>query len=280
MKKLRRIVIIAAEVLLLCLLLLVLVTNPGKSGWHSIAGRNLYYTDNSGLARGYTLISGEPYFFGKTGLPRSEGWIQTDDGNDFYCCGGGKLATGWKYMDSKAYYFFKASDKTRKAGAQAKDYLTSGGIRVPEKGYLEGDEALAIAYAIDVLNRYGWDLESAYKYSAALGFISDSEETYGFRIHKCAIQGFKYGKGTCLAWAGTFCAMAKVMGYDCRLVWGTLPFRGENVPHGWAEIWEEDGIHVYDPRKNDGKDMEGFDRRYREPGTRMYNEDSKQYMDW
>ena len=158
--------------------------------------------------------------------------------------------------------------------------MTSGGIIIAGKGYLDGDEALAIAYAIDVLDRYGWTLESAYKYSSSLRFVRNSEELYGFRIHKCAIQGFKYGEGNCLAWVGTFCAMAKVMGYDCRLVWGTLPYNGEQVPHGWAEIWEEDGIHVYDPRKHEGEDMSGFDERYGEKGSRKYNEESKQYMDW
>lgn len=231
---------------------------------------------------GYQLVNDEPHYNSWMGIPHDAGWINSADGSDYYCLGEGKLATGWKYLDKKAYYFYEETDteKEIRKGAQAKDYITSGGIPISDKGYLEGDEALAVAYALDVLDRYGWDLESAFKYSSALRFIRNSEELYGFRIHKCAVQGFKYGEGNCLAWVGTFCAMAKVMGYDCRLVWGTLPYNGEQVPHGWAEIWEDDGIHVYDPRKHEGEDMSGFDERYGEKGSRKYNEESKHYMDW
>ena len=255
----------------------IIVSTPG---WHYIGENAVYYIDNNRKpASGHIIIDNEPYYFTRHFSPHEKGWI--DEGEErYYCKGNGKLATGWQYIDGKAYFFCNDIDGPQKTGAQAKDYTTSGGIYIPPKGYLEGDEALAIAYSLDVLDRYGWSLESAFKYSSSLRFIRDSEEMYGSRIHKCAVQGFRYGEGNCLAWVGTFCAMAKVMGYDCRLVWGTLPFHGEQVPHGWAEIWEDDGIHVYDPRKHEGKDMSGFDERYGEKGSRKYNEESKQYFDW
>ena len=234
------------------------------------------------IQTGYAVKDGKAYYYNRFGRPSAKGWIHSDEG-DFYCVGDGELATGWKYLDKKAYYFYQeddVSDSDVKLGDQAKAFTTKGMIDIPEEGCLDGDEGQAVGYALDVLNRFGWDLESAYRYSAALGFIPGSDEHYGFTVPGCAIQGFKYGEGNCLAWAGTFCAMAQVMNYDARLIWGTLEWRGEDVPHGWVEIWMDDGIHVYDPRKNDGEDMAGFDVRYGEKGTRKYNEDSKEEIPW
>lgn len=230
---------------------------------------------------GYEVIDGKPYYYNMLGIPAKRGWIRTEKG-DFYCLGEGELATGWKYLDKKAYYFYREADLAPGIllGSMAKGDTTDGFISIPESGYLDGEEGLAIGYSLNVLERFGWDLESAYRYSAALGFVPGADAHYGFTIHSCANQGFEYGEGNCLAWAGTFCAMAKVMGYDARLIWGTLPWQGRDVPHAWVEIWMEDGIHVYDPRKNDGEDMAGYDVRYGEPGTRDYNEDSKEYLEW
>lgn len=236
---------------------------------------------NDDELKGYVVRDGKAYFYKMLGIPAKKGWIRTEKG-DFYCLGDGELATGWKYLDKRAYYFYRESDVApgKLLGKMAKNDTTDGYIDIPETGYLDGEEGLAIGYSLDVLERFGWNLESAYRYSAALGFVPGADAHYGFTIHSCANQGFKYGEGNCLAWSGTFCAMAKVMGYDARLIWGTLPWQGRDVPHAWVEIWMDDGIHVYDPRKNDGEDMAGFDVRYGEPGTRKYNEDSKEYLEW
>lgn len=276
----RIILIIVAIVLLLAAgTRLALMKNPG---WHSISGKKVCYSNDSGkILTGYQLIEGEPYYFNVVGIPKEHGWVEAKEG-DFFCEGEGKLAVGWHYIGDKAFYFYENNDKPDNGlvGAQAVNYVTAGGLAIGDKGYLEGEEALAIAYALDVLNRYGWSLESAYKYASSLEYAGDSSYLYGFTIHTIAIQGFKYGKGNCLAWTAPFCVMAKVMGYDCRLIWGTLPYRGKQVHHAWAEIWEEDGIHVYDPRRHLGKDMSGFDERYGEKGSRKYNEKSKQYVEW
>ena len=239
-------------------------------------------TGDINYKHGYSLENGKAYYYNLLGKPSEKGWIHSDEG-DFYCIGNGELATGWKYLDKKAYYFYGKEDigePNAVLGRQAKSYTTKGGIVIPETGCLDDDRGLAIGYALDVLDKYGRDLESAYRYSAALGFIPGSDEHYGFTVPGCAIQGFQYGEGNCLAWAGTFCVMAQVMNYDTHLIWGTLEWRGEDVPHGWVEIWMDDGVHVYDPRKNDGEDMAGFDVRYGAPGTRDYNEDSKEEVPW
>lgn len=258
---------------------LALMNDPG---WHIISGKKAFYSDDRGkIATGYQMIEGDPYYFNLIGMPAKSGWVETKDGI-FFCEGEGKLAVGWHYIGEKAYFFYEEKDKPDDGlvGAQAKNYVTAGRLAIGEEGYLEGEEALAIAYALDVLDRYGWSLESAYKYASSLRYEGDAKDLYGYTIHTIANQGFKYGKGNCLVWTAPFVVMAKVMGYDCRLVWGTLPYRGKQVEHAWAEIWEDDGPHVYDPRRHLGKDMSGFDERYGEKGTRRYNEESIKYVEW
>ena len=278
--KILTLVFTAACMLALVTLLFVCYNSSakeGESGWYS-QGNSLYFAKADGKkAKGYELIEGEPCYFNWQGKAEQKGWIK----DKYYCIGNGKLTTGWKYIDDKAYYFYQDSDKTKnQIGSLAKAYTTKGGITVPKEGYLDGDEAKAIGYAIDVLDRYGWNLKDAYKYSSSLRCVVGPDVHYGYKIHKCALQGFENGEGNCLAWAGTFCVMAKVLGYDCRLIWGTLKFRGDDVVHGWTEIWETDGPHVYDPRKGGGNSLSGFNVHYGDKGTYKYNEDSKRYLKW
>lgn len=254
-----------------------------KPGWHNEGTDSAYYiTDDWKKATGYQLIGDSPYYFDEEGTPAGKGWVDIDKnkGLKAYCLGDGKLATGWKYLESKVFYFYQKDDENAdQPGIMAKDYTTSGKLHIPETGYFDGDEALALAYGIDVLNRYGWDLKSAYKYSSSLRFVRGSDQHYGLTIHSCALQGFKYGEGNCLAWSGTFCVMAKLLGYDCRHIWGTLEWRGTR-PHAWTEIWDDEGIHVYDPRKNGGEDFGGFNVQYGQKHTYRYNLDSRQYLPW
>ena len=236
------------------------------------------------VMHGYQLINEEPMYYDKNGEPAEKGCIDDKNGKHlYYCTGEGKLAVGWKYLEKKVWYFYQKEDVSsdRQLGALARDYTTSGKFEIPESGCFEGDEALAMAYGIDVLNRYGWDLVEAYKYSGGLRFEDEDQLDENTKIHEAALIGFEKGEGNCMVWSGTFCTMAKLLGYDCRLIWGTLEWHGTR-PHSWTEIWVEgdDEPHVYDPRKNDGEDLAGFDVRYGDKGTYRYNEDSRIYLEW
>jgi hypothetical protein len=283
-----RIIIIAVIILAAAVLtagLALQEAGAGDPGWHqSFTGSEYYIDDDGHLARGYQMIDSRPYYFDILGRPCKRGWIEAKGhiAGKFFCEGGGELATGWKYTDSKAWYFYQNDDErgSKPVGAAASDYTTAGGIYIDERGYIDGEEGEAIGYGIDVLNRFGWSLEEAYKYSAALEYADGRSDDYGLTVHSCAHHGFKYGEGNCLAWAGTFCVMARLLGYDCRMVWGTLEFRGEDVTHSWDEIWENDTPHIYDPRRNGGQGMGGFDKLYGEKGTYKYNLDSRTYLEW
>ena len=301
-KKSRRRILLCIGVLLFLIALCAgfLVTRgmieTKEPGWHEENGAPASYVSDEGeMVTGYQIIGKEPFLFSPDGkLITTAGWYdvngkpwtQGEKEDRFYCEEGGELATGWKYIDGKVWYFYQKEDlerddagEDRKLCAVAKNYTTTGGIPIPESGFVDGDKGLALAYGIDVLNRYGWTLKDAYKYSSSLRFVAGADEHYGLTIHSCALHGFKYGEGNCLAWSGTFCVMAKLLGYDCRQIWGTLQWKGTR-PHAWTEIWEEDGPHVYDPRKHEGVDMAGFDVHYGDKGSYKYDEDSKQYLEW
>ncbi len=282
----KKIVIIIALLLLIALGAFILMFSAGMigidtstPGWKERGDKIICYIDDTGeRVTGYQLIDGSPYYFKENGRPADKGWIKDGD-ETFYCRGSGNLQKGWKYIDNKVYYFYDEEDKDAKAGLMATNWTTPGAIEIPEDGGIGGDEGLALAYGIDVLNRYGWNLKSAYRYSASLRFERGSDKHYGFTTHTTAIYGFENGGGNCLAWSGTFCVMAKLLGYDCRQIWGTLQWKTV-VPHAWTEVWAEDGIHVYDPRKHDGEDMAGFDFQYGDEGTYKYDLDSREYLEW
>ena len=264
-----------------------------KPGWHKEGKPTAYYILSDGeKAKGYQVINAQAYLFDQDGrVIKEKGWYDSqgrkaDSKAGFYVTDEGKLATGWKYIDGKVRYFYQKKDVTegRPLCALARKFETPGKIYIPARGYLDGDDGLCLAYGIDVLNRYGWTLEAAYKYAASLRFTAGTEHQYGLTVRGCALHGFKYGEGNCLAWAGTFCVMAKLLGYDCKLIWGTLEWRGIR-PHSWAEIWpkekcRDDEIRVFDPRKNEGVDMAGFDVRYGSKRSRDYILDSRQYLEW
>ncbi|MBQ9015851.1 MAG: hypothetical protein IJ109_06980 [Firmicutes bacterium] len=249
-------------------------------GWHGKGDGRYYVLDDGSRAEGYLQISGKPYYFNENGAPADKGWIGRDSEETYYCEGGGELATGWKYLEKKVWYFYQASDPGQNpVGLLARSYTTPGQITLDEDGCVDGDEALALAYGMDVLNRTEWTLEAAYKYSASLRFEEGADEHYGFTTCSCALYGFEHGAGNCLAWSGTFCVMARLLGYDCRQIWGTLSWKGIR-PHAWTEIWTDGQCRVYDPRKHDGEDMAGFDVQYGDKGTYKYDLDSKEYLEF
>ena len=52
------------------------------------------------------------------------------------------------------------------------------------------------------------------------------------------------GKGNCYCYAAAFWAAARALGYDAKIVSGT--YGKEKSPHGWVEIFFEDGRRTYD----------------------------------
>ncbi len=54
-----------------------------------------------------------------------------------------------------------------------------------------------------------------------------------------ALTMYSTGKGNCYCYASAFWAAARQLGYDAKIVSGT--YGVDLAPHGWVEIWAEDG---------------------------------------
>ena len=69
-------------------------------------------------------------------------------------------------------------------------------------------------------------------------FIGDT----GWQLQE-ALTMFSTGKGNCYCYAAVFWAAARGLGYDAKIVSGTVT---DGKPHGWVEIWEDGQRITYD----------------------------------
>ncbi len=60
-----------------------------------------------------------------------------------------------------------------------------------------------------------------------------------------ALTLFRTGKGNCYCYAGTFCALARGLGYNAVTYSGTMG--NQDQPHAWTEISLDGGIYICDP---------------------------------
>lgn len=216
----------------------------------------LYYCLGDGrLATGVTKVGSKFYYFEPDdGTPKKSAGFITLEGNTYYCKGNGLLATGWTAVGNNAYYFDKNS------AVQLRN-TTIGYLKIPESGKL----GRAYAEGIRVLDKKGWNLKAAYKYSYKLKYWNrwmrkNSSEDY-------ALVGFTKGKGNCAVMAGTFVVMGKLLGYDIRQVYGRV-YHG--LPHSWTEIRQGGKTWVYDPNFQNEIHRSGWKIWYGKKGTWKY----------
>lgn len=128
--------------------------------------------------------------------------------------------------------------------------------------------------AAHVLDQVGWDLRSAFNWSAGLTYFGHnsqmpSDESPG--IDWFADYGFDHHKGNCYVMACTFYRMAKMLGYECYAISGYVPARrGGMTPHSWTEIIEDGKTYVYDPNFTNETGGNGFKITYGQSGTWRY----------
>lgn len=235
--------------------------NAGKAttakGWTTaIPGGKRYGNGDGSIAAGKQKIGSTWYFFNKTtGTLRGKGFF-TDAGNEYYCTGDGKLATGWKAIGNNGFYFYKGS------AVMAKNTKV-GYLKIPKSGRL----GKAYAQGIKTLNKKGWKLKAAYKFSskkikyAHKKMRRKTSESY-------ATYGFSKKKGNCFVMASTFYVMAKLLGYDVHQVKGHV---GKWCPHSWTVIKQGGKTYVYDPQFKNRTGRNGYKIRYGKKGTWRYN---------
>ena len=200
-----------------------------------------------------TVATDPLYMFGADGKLNTTEGIYTLNGKEYYGLGGGLLKTGWAAVGNKAMYF----DKTN--GAMAKN-TKIGYLKIPKSGRL----GKAYALGVKQLDKMGWSLKKAYKFSYKLKYQGRSyrakdSETY-------AIKGFTKKKGNCYVMAATFYIMAKLLGYDVHQVEGRV-----DLPHSWTVIKQNGKEWVYDPNFKNETGRNGWKIYYGKKGTWKYN---------
>ena len=53
--------------------------------------------------------------------------------------------------------------------------------------------------------------------------------------------------GNCYRFSSLFCWIARGLGYDAKVIAGTVPQNGEMVAHGWIEIQRDGTLYICDP---------------------------------
>lgn len=292
-------------------------TNDGsmKYGWEQINGIWYYFGTNGSMQTGWQEVNGNWYYLGTVGDGSMKyGWEQVngiwyylgDDGimrtgvqeiNGIRYCfgaaGDGAMKYGWEQVDSNWYYL--GDDGIVRTGMQifsdAVYVLKDDGVMLCDTTYkfnganlfigsdgrVNQSQADAIINAYNKLNVVGWDLRSAFNWSAS------SIKYYG--LHKYGIgpaagdihsawyanYGFKNNKGNCYVMAATFCYMARLLGYEAYYVEGQVPLAGGGMgPHGWCEIVMDGSTYVFDPDFTHETGRNGYQICYGMSGTWRY----------
>ncbi len=193
------------------------------------------------------------YMFGTDGRLITTKGIFTYNGNEYDGLGGGVLKTGWAAVGNKAMYFDKST------GIMAKNKKI-GYLKIPKDGRL----GKAYALGVKQLDKMGWSLKKAYRFSYKIKYQGRSYRAKS--SEKYAIKGFTKKKGNCYVMAATFYIMAKLLGYDVHQVEGRV-----DLPHSWTVIIQNGKEWVYDPNFKNETGRNGWKIYYGKKGTWKYN---------
>lgn len=193
-------------------------TGSKKTGLLEI-GKSTYCTDVNGnlMQRSFFTINGNRYFAAKSGEVVKDTAFSVD--GEYYGArsDGTLVESGWEKTGNLHYYF--------------KDYHIT-------------EESLS---AKDVLDDNGRSLTTAYQWSRGLAdYTFESGFTYRWGAAYFARFGFNRNEGNSFVKAATFYFMAKTLGYDARLMYGTVGTGEEEVDHAWVDIIEDGMYYSYD----------------------------------
>ena len=254
------------------------------NSWYCLAADGYMYVN------GWAYINSEWYYFNKDGVMQT-GWQKY--GNTWYylATDGYMYVNGWGYIDSRWYYFNK--DGVMQVGwvLYGNDwyylYPANNPAGMPEgvmavntaiNGYAiapDGVNNEAYQGAYNVLNQVGWNLWSAYNWSANLPYVNYSNDPLP-GSKNFAIHGFQTNTGDCYVMAATFYYMAKMLGYDAHQIAGYVPLRGGGQGvHSWVEIDMDGATYVFDPDFTHETKRNGYQITYGMSGTWRYSNYSR-----
>ena len=238
------------------------------AGWKYINSRWYYFNDNGVMKTGWLYYGEHWYYLSSYGDMSVNEWNYINS-NWYHFDQNGIMQTGWFLYNGNWYYLYPANNNAGKSiGAMAQN-TTIDGYFISQDGIWINDEAYQGAYS--VLNQVGWNLWSAYNWSANLPYVNYSNDpSPGSRDF--AIHGFQTKTGDCYVMAATFYYMAKALGYDAHQIAGYVPLRGGGQGvHSWVEIDMDGSTYVFDPDFTHETKRNGYQITYGMSGTWRYS---------
>ena len=258
-------------------------------GWRSLGGKKYYFVPKTGQMKlGWSTIDGKKYYFDKEGR-QVYGWKSLGGKMYYFVPKTGQMKLGWSTIDGKKYYFEKSGIRfsgIRSIGGKKYYFQKNGELLTNEKCYeingkfydIDKDGVMkevpkVKALATKVLDKEGWNLESAFEWTSELKYedrtieLADGVKEADY----LAIYGFEKEKGNSFVMASTFYQMAKILGYDVHYVKGKIQYKsGRLVSHGWCEIEEVGKTYVCDPYFAHEGGKNGIMFEYGDKGTWIY----------
>ena len=236
--------------------------------WDCINSKWYHFYNSGEMETGWTYYKNNWYYLSPYGDMSVNEWDYINS-NWYYFDKNGIMQTGWFLYNGNWYYLYPANNNAGKSiGAMAQN-TTIDGYFISQDGIWINDEAYQGAYS--VLNQVGWNLWSAYNWSANLPYVNYSNDpSPGSRDF--AIHGFQTKTGDCYVMAATFYYMAKALGYDAHQIAGYIPLRGGGQGvHSWVEIDMDGSTYVFDPDFTHETKRNGYQITYGMSGTWRYS---------
>ena len=243
-------------------------TGQMKIGMSTIDGKKYYFDTKGRQVYGWVRNEGKTYYFvPKTGQMKIG--MSTIDGKKYYFDTKGRQVYGCKSYRGKKYYFQKNGELL----TNEKCYEINGKFYNIDKDGVMKEVPKVKALATKVLDKEGWNLESAFEWTSELKYedrtieLADGVKEADY----LAIYGFEKEKGNSFVMASTFYQMAKILGYDVHYVKGKIQYKsGRLVSHGWCEIDEDGKTYVCDPYFAHEGGKNGIMFEYGDKGTWIY----------
>ena len=236
--------------------------------WDYINSKWYYFYDSGVMETGWTYYKNRWYYLSPYGDMSVNEWNYINS-NWYHFDQNGIMQTGWFLYNGNWYYLYPANNNAGKSIGTMAQNTTIDGYFISQDGIWINDEAYQGAYS--VLNQVGWNLWSAYNWSANLPYVNYSNDpSPGSRDF--AIHGFQTKTGDCYVMAATFYYMAKALGYDAHQIAGYVPLRGGGQGvHSWVEIDMDGSTYVFDPDFTHETKRNGYQITYGMSGTWRYS---------
>lgn len=237
--------------------------------WDCINSKWYHFYNSGEMETGWTYYKNNWYYLSPYGDMSVNEWDYINS-NWYHFDQNGIMQTGWFLYDGNWYYLYPANNNAGKSVGVMAQNTTIDGYFISQDGIWINDEAYQGAY--NVLNQVGWDLWSAYSWSASLPYVNYSNDpspgSKNFAIH-----GFQTKTGDCYVMAATFYYMAKALGYDAHQMAGYVPLRGGGLGvHSWVEIDMDGSTYVFDPDFTHEAKRNGYQITYGMSGTWRYSD--------